>query len=223
MMASSTGVDEYTRSFDRWITGPLAVRQELRAELEGHLDEARSAGRLDEAIERLGSPRDAARTFVQGRSMRPLPRWRRLLGAGVDFATLALIISVGGRIAETVSPALEVGSFLGVVVSIRCPDNECVPGALLAGLAVLGALFYYSVLLTLLEWRYARTPGKIVAGARVVSEDGIAISLGQAVLRRLPLVFSGVLQVVDWAFALFGPSHQRAFDRLAKTIVVDDR
>jgi uncharacterized RDD family membrane protein YckC len=41
-------------------------------------------------------------------------------------------------------------------------------------------------------------------------------------VRRLTLIFSGPLQIFDWAFALFNDRRQRAFDIVAKTVVVRD-
>lgn len=73
-----------------------------------------------------------------------------------------------------------------------------------------------------MEWRYGRTPGKAMLGLRAVSEEGTALSFGQAVVRRLTLVFSGPLQLIDWAFALFDPRRQRAVEKLAHTIVIQD-
>ena len=76
--------------------------------------------------------------------------------------------------------------------------------------------------LTVMEWRYGRTPGKAMMGLRAVSEEGTALSFGQAVVRRLTLVFSGPLQLIDWGFALFDPRRQRAVEKLAHTIVIKD-
>ena len=55
-------------------------------------------------------------------------------------------------------------------------------------------------------------------GIRVVSETGARISLGQAIVRQLPMF----LQVywIDAMFALFTDKSQRAFEMLSKTRVV---
>ena len=73
-----------------------------------------------------------------------------------------------------------------------------------------------------MEWLYGRGPGKAALGLRVVTEEGIAPSFGQVVVRRLTLVFSGPLQLIDWAFALFDPRRQRAVEKLTHTIVIQD-
>ncbi len=46
------------------------------------------------------------------------------------------------------------------------------------------------------------------------------MSFGQAVVRRLTLVFTGPLQAIDWVFALFDARRQRAVEKLAHTLVV---
>ncbi|MGI8709193.1 MAG: RDD family protein [Actinomycetota bacterium] len=97
-------------------------------------------------------------------------------------------------------------------------------GALeMAGLFLVGlAGLWWTFGLTLMEWRFGRTPGKAMLHLRAVSEDGTALSFGQAVVRRLTLVFSGPLQLIDWAFALFDPRRQRAVEKLAHTLVIHD-
>ncbi len=63
-----------------------------------------------------------------------------------------------------------------------------------------------------------QTIGKRLRGLRVVSETGARISLGQAIVRQLPMF----LQVywIDVMFALFTDKSQRAFEMLSKTRVV---
>ena len=68
------------------------------------------------------------------------------------------------------------------------------------------------------EYRRGQTIGKRVQGIRVVSESGARISVGQAIVRQLPMF----LQVywIDVMFALFTKRSQRAFEMLSKTRVV---
>lgn len=212
----------YVKEFERWTAGSAEERARLRAELEAHLSEADEAGQLDRAIARLGPPRDAARVFTEGRMRRPAPRTRRLAAALVDYASLILPAAVALGIAAAAGGCsfveLPGGGKIGVWVR-----DECTPETITSVLSLtilIGGFFWFCIGLTLMEWRYGRTPGKALLGLRVVSEDGTAISLGQAVIRRLPLVFSGGLQIVDWAFALVGPTYQRGFDRIARTLVV---
>lgn len=55
---------------------------------------------------------------------------------------------------------------------------------------------------------------------RTVSEGGTAVTLGQALLRRLSLFF-GVFAWVDWIPAA-APRRLRMLDRVAHTRVVED-
>ena len=67
-------------------------------------------------------------------------------------------------------------------------------------------------------YRRGQTIGKRLLGIRAVSETGARISLGQAIVRQLPMF----LQVywIDVMFALFTERSQRAFEMLSKTRVV---
>jgi uncharacterized RDD family membrane protein YckC len=71
--------------------------------------------------------------------------------------------------------------------------------------------------------RDGEDPGKRLFGLRVVSEDGTAISAGQAFRRRVPVFVGFPLLVVDAPMAMFDARHRRAFDRVAGTLVVADR
>jgi uncharacterized RDD family membrane protein YckC len=68
------------------------------------------------------------------------------------------------------------------------------------------------------EYRFGTTVGKHPLGVRVVRESGGGISVGQSIVRQLPIF----LQVgwVDILFALFTERRQRAFEILSKTRVV---
>lgn len=220
-------MDEYLREFERWLPRDRRLRSELRTELHAHLDEAKVEGQLDEALARLGTPREAARTFTAGRRLIPARPWRRALGFLVDVASLvgigasALPVSIlaGGTSGQAVN--VEARPPLIFVPELSCTPGPCSGfGAFVFFSLVVGAAFWFVVILTLLEWRHAWTPGKLLAGTRVVSEEGTAITLRQAVIRRLPFFFAGPLQLIDWAFCLFGPTHGRGFDRIARTTVV---
>ena len=89
-------------------------------------------------------------------------------------------------------------------------------------LAMIAAIAFFALGCTLYliiaEYRFGETLGKHLLGLRVVRESGTRISLGQSVVRQLPMF----LQVgwVDVLFALFTERHQRAFELLSKTRVV---
>lgn len=187
-------IDAYLDEFYRWTAGSKAERKERREELRSHLMAALQAGRVDEVMAGFGTPRDAARAFAHAPPAASLVR--RVLAITLDYSIFAAALLL-------IAPA---------------PDSEPTPQLIVS---VIGTILGWFFLWLLMEWRTGRTPGKTAFGLRAVSEDGTALSFSQAVLRRLPLVFSGPLQVIDWAFVFFNPQRQRAFDKVAGTMVME--
>jgi uncharacterized RDD family membrane protein YckC len=98
-----------------------------------------------------------------------------------------------------------------------------VGAALWVAIMLVGAALWVGVILFLFEWKTGRTPGKMLLGLRTVSEDGTTLAFWQALVRRLPFMFRGWLTLVDVVFIFRRPKHQRAFDIVAGTMVIDDR
>lgn len=213
----------YLKEFQRWTAGPQKRREALSAEFAEHLHEAEAAGELGSTLERLGPPRDAAKAFAAGHDLRPAPLGKRIVAFLIDLAVPALIVF----------GVLAIGSYVGSEHAAHdlvefgedvAQEREPVWGAIevFAALTAVFGFMWWVVGLTIMEWRYGRGPGKAALGLRVVTEEGIAPSFGQVVVRRLTLVFSGPLQLIDWAFALFDARHQRAVEKLARTMVIQD-
>ncbi|HWL64945.1 MAG TPA: RDD family protein [Actinomycetota bacterium] len=203
--------EEYLKEFERWVAGPKERKKRVRAELEQHLRAAEAAGDV-EAMARLGTPREAAATFSAGHELEPAPLPRRIGAALVDLGIVFLpliALAIGGLIVDP--PGAIESQFTNV-------------GGLewMTIVFFFGAGAWWTLGLILSEWRTGRTPGKALLGLRVVTEDGISPSFGQIVIRRLTMIFSGPLQVIDWAFMFFTKKHQRAFELVAKTVVVQD-
>jgi uncharacterized RDD family membrane protein YckC len=215
--------ENYLKEFERWTAGPAERRASLSAEFAEHLREAEAAGELGSTLERLGPPRDAAKAFAAGRELRPAPLGRRIGAFLLDCAIpAALVVAVIG--AGTYLGSEHAGHDLFDWARDLAEERTPIWGGLqvlAAALIGLAAMWWF-LGLTIMEWRYGRTPGKAMTGLRVVSEEGTALSFGQAVVRRLTLVFSGPLQIIDWAFALFDARHQRAVEKLAHTLVIQD-
>src|SRR5688572_26661795 len=95
--------DEYLKEFERWVAGPKERKVQLRAELEEHLRAAEAAGDI-EALKRLGTPREAARTFSAGHesSLSPLPR--RIGAVLIDVGTIVAALALGGLAGLAVGP-----------------------------------------------------------------------------------------------------------------------
>ena len=215
--------ENYLKEFERWTAGPPERRAALSAEFAEHLREAEAAGELGSTLSRLGPPRDAAKAFAAGRELRPAPLGRRIAAFLIDCAIpLSIGIAVIG--VGTYFGSDDATSQLFQWARDLAEERSPIWGGLqvLAALILAMAALWWFLGLTVMEWRYGRTPGKAITGLRVVSEEGTSLSFGQAVVRRLTLVFSGPLQIIDWAFALFDPRRQRAVEKLAHTIVIQD-
>ena len=215
--------ENYLKEFERWTAGPKERREALSAEFAEHVREAEAAGELGSTLERLGPPRDAAKTFAAGHDLRPAPLPRRITAAIIDFAIPVLVVLavvVIGTILGSDHAGHNLVEFGREVAEEREPVWGVLQAVAVASVAL--AALWWVFGLTIMEWRYGRGPGKTALGLRVVTEEGIAPTFGQVVVRRLTLVFSGPLQLIDWAFALFNPRHQRAVEMLAHTMVVQD-
>jgi uncharacterized RDD family membrane protein YckC len=68
------------------------------------------------------------------------------------------------------------------------------------------------------EGRFGQTLGKRLLGLRVLKESGLAIGYKEAFLRRIPFYFR--FAVLDALFVPFTAKKQRAFDLVARTVVV---
>lgn len=213
----------YLNEFQRWTAGPQKRRDVLSAEFAEHLREAEAAGELGSTLERLGPPRDAAKAFAAGHDLRPAPLVRRIAAAVMDAAIPALLVLAVVAIG-TAFGSDDAGSNLMEFGRDVANEREPAWGVLesFAAASAVLAMSWWVLGLTIMEWRFGRGPGKATLGLRVVTEEGIAPSFGQVVVRRLTLVFSGPLQLIDWAFALFDPRRQRAVEKLAHTMVIQD-
>lgn len=80
------------------------------------------------------------------------------------------------------------------------------------------AILGYAVYTMLAEWKLGQTVGKRLAGLHVVRESGAPITLGQAVVRQLPLFLQ--IAWIDVLAVFFTDRRQRLFELLSKTRVV---
>jgi uncharacterized RDD family membrane protein YckC len=214
----------YLKEFERWTAGPEERRKTLSAEFAEHLRAAEAAGELGSTLERLGPPRDAAKAFAAGRDLKPAPLGRRIAAFLIDCAIPALVVAVVVIIGTALTATDNAGNSIVEFVQDLAAERPPIWGGLevLAAAIAAVAVMWWFAGLTIMEWRFGRTPGKAMMGLRVVTEEGTALSFGQAVVRRLTLVFSGPLQIIDWGFALFDPRRQRAVEKLAHTMVIRD-
>jgi uncharacterized RDD family membrane protein YckC len=179
-------------------------RQHIALELRGTIAERLAAGQsTSEVLGQLGDPLALAESYLAAVPLVSAPHGRRILAKIIDVGTMfALIVPV-------------------VLLPLFYMPEEWrpwVPPLLLLALIV-GVSFLCAIYLVVAEWRYGQTLGKYLVGLHVVRESGARISLGQSIVRQLP-VFLQVFSI-DALFVLFTDRRQRAFELLSKTRVVD--
>jgi uncharacterized RDD family membrane protein YckC len=175
------------------------LRDQIALELRSHIAERLNAG-LSEAdvLRQLGEPRHLAESYLSPVPLAAASFGQRAAARLIDVALAAALIIPTVCLLFFMVPR-EYGLF---VIG---------PGI---GLGFLGYLAY----VILAEAHSGQTVGKRLMGLRVVQESGAQISLGQSVVRQLP-VFTQVFWI-DVLFALFTERSQRAFELLSKTRVV---
>lgn len=209
MNETSNEIAAYLRSVLRRIPHASAERDRIAEDVRTHILERMEAGQtVNEAIEHMGPAEEVARAYLQDIRY-PLASLSRRMGAflidlllGVVLVVPALSIWFG----VALGPFWEMGGSLWELLVV---------GALVFGLAgvVLSVLYFPA-----LEARYGQTLGKRLMGLCVTTESGEQIGWGSAIVRRLPLFLE--IFWLDALFALFTRKRQRAFDLVAKTLVV---
>ena len=196
--------ERYLERARRGVLGPSDRFERFLADLRAHFEEGRARGESDaEVAARLGSPQEVAAAFMESVELRPAGLWARTVAFAGDIALcfaacLPFVVAVmlWTRSIEEPGP---------VFVAIVAP----------LGLALVGIFVLY---FPVFEGHFGFTPAKRLLGLHVLSESLEPITLGQAFLRRLSLYFE--LLVLDSLFVPFTARKQRAFDMVAKTVVV---
>ena len=83
---------------------------------------------------------------------------------------------------------------------------------------VIGIAGVFILYFPVLEKLFGRTLGKRLLRIRVVKESGVAISIGDAIIRRLSYYFD--ILALDALFIFFTKKRQRAFDIVYQTVVI---
>jgi uncharacterized RDD family membrane protein YckC len=131
---------------------------------------------------------------------------------------------VSGRryLAHWLDSTLFVVLFLGLLVLTGSvlPDGSA-SDAVFVAVAVLGFTVGQVAYYVLTQRRHGRTPGKRLAGIRVVDRHGSVPSTGALVKRTVPLIVE-YIYVIAWIGMMTSPFRQRLGDRWADTYVVAD-
>jgi len=198
----TTTADDYINKVMQNIPRSIPARSQIALELRGHIAERVSAGAsIEQVIQQLGDPAALADSYLSAETLASAPFGRRAVAKMIDALILVAVAT----------PPLVLWS--------QILSSEVFPIAILA--MVFGTTALFGLYAAIGESVYGQTLGKRVMEIRVVTEAGGRISIGQAVVRQLPVF----LQVfwIDVMFALFTEKSQRAFELLSKTRVVVDQ
>lgn len=191
--------DDYVNRVLDWLPAGTPDRHQIGTELRGLLTERVAGGQsIDEAVAQLGDPLALAESYLTAVPLVSAPFGRRAAAKLIDAALILAFI---------------VPSVLFLFMVAR---DEVRPFLVLGG--VLIATFAVALYLVFAEVRFGQTIGKHFLGLRVVRESGARISVGQSIVRQLPMFMQ--MYWIDVLFALFTEKSQRAFELLSKTRVV---
>lgn len=203
-----SAIESYVHDVVGRIAPGVPGRGRIEADLRTHLEERVAAGEpVVGAVARMGNPEQVARAYLEGAILR-YARWTRRLGAFLfDLALGAAVL---------LATALVIVMILGVEPEVGPPTLAELPIILpLAGVVFILVLFYFPVL----ETAFGQTVGKRLFGIAVARDGGERIGFGAAVVRRLPFLFD--FWPLDVAFLFFTKKRQRAFDIVARTVVIE--
>ncbi len=205
--------EEYITNVLRNIHAPESERERIETDLRAHFLEATAAGESPRsAIARMGSPAEVAAEFMSSIGLHYANFWSRLGAYLIDLAILYALAAIS--------------AIIGAVLFVKVPRNPqtwewILGGMMIAGsigfiLAALGVILLY---FPILEGRFGVTPGKRLFGLAVVRENGLPIGYKEAFLRNLSYYLSEFLPL-DALFVPFTAKRQRAFDIVARTVVI---
>lgn len=204
-----SAIEAYVHEVIGRIAPAVPARGRIEADLRTHLAERVAAGAGEsEAVGRMGPPEEVARAYLDGVEFE-WARWTRRLGAFLlDVAlgaTLLLALALVATFALAHGSDGEPEITLPVAIALW----------LAAAVVFVLAILYFPVLETL----FGQTVGKHVFGIGVAREDGSRVRFGAAVVRRIPILFD--FWPVDAVFLFFTQKRQRAFDIVARTVVIE--
>lgn len=179
-------------------------RQRIEAELWARLDPRIP---IEQAIATYGHPRDVAELYLAATPLVSAPFFRRVAAALIDIPSVVLS---GFGFFYVMWKVIGTGeSFITAIVT----GNPIAIALCFATLFLMSPMYYI-----IAETTTSQTVGKYIMGLRTVRESGAKISVGQAILRQVPLFFS--FYAFDALFALFTSKKQRLFELISKTRVV---
>lgn len=206
-------IDGYIQSVLAHIPRTSPDRTRIADDVRVHLIERIEAGHsVGDAIAAMGNPMEVARSYLSGWTPDYAPLGRRFMAFVVDCIAAGIVI------------VALFGGFYALIV--QSSSHLLEPRTLsLIGIGASLAFFFAAITIVpilyfpIAETIYGQTLGKRWLGIAVVTYEGFSIGAGAAFIRRIPYFFNALI-VLDALFVFVGPTRQRAFDRIANTVVV---
>lgn len=193
-------LEMYLRDLERELRLlPAERRQDIIQQLRGDYEAKIAEQGAAKVLGALPVPAELAREFAADLPLKPAGHLRRILAFALDILVMLLpILAVLWLLVHAVAWQSTLVLVLGIMT-------------------IIGIIVLY---FPLTEGMFGRTAGKFFTGLLVTREDGRPCGFAESFLRRIPFWFN--LLLIDAIFALFLAGRQRAFDRVAKTLVVEN-
>lgn len=144
------------------------------------------------------------------------PNDKRIFAFAVDFVILGIIGSLVGAFYN---------AFFGPDIPealLIMPEYEQEYLQLQITLIALGLLVNFVYYIYFLTKTNGQTPGKMLAGIRIVKQEGTPITIGDAFLRNIVGYMISSIFMLGYIFALTDKNKQGWHDKIAGTYVVND-
>jgi uncharacterized RDD family membrane protein YckC len=196
-------IDDYISRVLAAMPATTPERSQIAMELRGHIAERIGDGRAEaDVLAQLGDPVALAESYLSAVPLVSAPFGERVAAKLID---IVMVVAFTGTLAGLT------GLFL--------PQDAWFIAALV--IVMIGSSFVFGAYTVISEHVWGNTVGKRAMKLRVVRESGTRISLGQSLVRQLPMFLQ--VYMIDVLFALFTDRKQRAFEMLSKTRVVTAR
>jgi uncharacterized RDD family membrane protein YckC len=141
------------------------------------------------------------------------------MAAAPEAATEAPIATLSQRLLAFLLDGLVIGFPLGAITALLNPQPGSVADTIL-GLSIYGIFFLYH---GVLNATVGFTPGKWIAGVRVIDTEGHKLGFGKSFLRAFGYFLSAIPLGLGFLWAVRNPERRTWHDKLAGTRVVSVR
>jgi uncharacterized RDD family membrane protein YckC len=219
-------IDRYLEEVTKNIYASPAEKESFVSDLRSHIDEAIENGEMDlTVLKRMGTPYDIAEEFMSNVKLENAGFFERLIAFAVDTSLyyslvipVMLIVVLGFDAGfQDFTYSLMYDLFRGVGINAE-PVNITPMNIFFIVTFYISMIGAHILYFPLLESYFGKTLGKYLMGLRVINEKGGDVTLGAAFVRRLSYYLE--ILTIDSIFILFSKNKQRAFDMVAKTLVI---